>query len=79
VRNTRVIITKSLYWAAFRDEDEADYLCAILNSPAVTEQLRPFMSYGKDERHVDKHLWQLPIPVYDAENATHRELVTLSR
>jgi hypothetical protein len=79
VQNNRAIITKSLYWAAFRDEDEADFLCAILNSPATTEQLRPLMSYGKDERHVDKHLWQLPIPAFDADDPTHQELVALSR
>lgn len=79
VRNNRAIITKSLYWAAFREEDEADYLCAILNSSATTELVRPLMSYGKDERHVDKHLWQLPIPPYDREDPTHQELVSLSR
>ena len=27
-------------------EDEALYLCALLNSPKVTEQVRPLMSYG---------------------------------
>ena len=79
VQNHRAVITKSLYWAAFRQEDEADYLCAILNSAATTDLLRPFMSYGKDERHVDKHLWQLPIPDFDPEDDTHRELVVLSR
>ena len=78
VRNNRAIVTKSLYWAAFRDEAEADFLCAILNSSATTELLRPFMSYGKDERHVDKHLWQLPIPPYDGEDTSHQELVSLS-
>lgn len=79
IRNNRAIVTKSLYWAAFRDEAEADFLCAILNSSATTELLRPFMSYGKDERHVDKHLWQLPIPPYDGEDTSHQELVSLSR
>jgi len=79
VRNPRAIVSKSLYWAAFRDEDEADYLCAILNSACTTEFLRPLMSYGKDERHVDKHLWELPIPAFDANDALHRELVDLGR
>jgi hypothetical protein len=23
------------------------------------------MSYGKDERHVHKHIWKLPIPEFD--------------
>jgi hypothetical protein len=78
VRNNRALVSKSLYWAAFREEAEADFLCAILNSSATTELLRPFMSYGKDERQVDKHLWQLPIPLYDGEDSSHRELVSLS-
>jgi hypothetical protein len=79
VRNHRAIISKSLYWAAFREENEADYLCAILNSAATSDLLRPYMSYGKDERHVDKHLWQLPIPDYDPKDHMHLDLVTLSR
>lgn len=79
IQNTRAIVSKSLYWAAFREEAEADFLCAILNSSATTEFLRPLMSYGKDERHVDKHLWQLPIPSYDSENSAHQELVSTSR
>jgi hypothetical protein len=79
VDNHRAIISKSLYWAAFREENEADYLCAILNSAATSDLLRPYMSYGKDERHVDKHLWQLPITDYDPEDHMHLELVTLSR
>ena len=37
----------------------------ILNAATITELVRPFMSYGKDERHFDKHIWQLPVPLYD--------------
>ena len=33
----------------------------------------------KDERHIDKHIWQLPIPSYDAADATHREIALLGR
>jgi len=79
VRNPRAIMSKSLYWAAFHEEDEADFLCAILNSAVTTEMVRPYMSYGKDERHIDKHIWQLPIPSYDARETTHREVATLGR
>ena len=45
-------------------EDEADYLCAIMNFAVTTEVLRPFMPYGKDERDIHKHVWQLPIESY---------------
>jgi hypothetical protein len=37
------------------------------------------MSYGKDERHIDKHLWQLPIPLYDADNPEHIRLMALGQ
>lgn len=79
VRSERAIIAKSLYWAAFTDEREADYLCAILNSAITTEMVRPYMSYGKDERHIDKHIWNLQIPAFDPENGQHSELAELSR
>lgn len=61
----RGVINSNLYWCAARSEEEADYLCAVLNSPVTTEFVRPLMSYGKDERHVHKHVWKLPIPEYD--------------
>jgi hypothetical protein len=35
------------------------------------------MSYGKDERHIDKHVWQLPIPLYDSGSPVHRRLAEL--
>lgn len=75
----RAVVAKSLYWATVSTRDEADYLCSVLNSPATTEFARPFMSYGKDERHFDKHIWQLPIPKYDANNKIHAKLVSLGK
>jgi hypothetical protein len=59
-------------------EEETDYICAILNAPATTELARPMMSYGKDERHIHKHVWELPIPVYDHTNPTHRRISQLA-
>jgi hypothetical protein len=37
------------------------------------------MSYGKDERHIDKALWKLPIPLYDNVVAEHRRLAELGQ
>jgi hypothetical protein len=34
------------------------------------------MSYGKDERDIDKYVWHLPIPMFDEERKAH---VTLAR
>ena len=78
LEDRRAIVAKSLYWAAAATAQEADYLCAVLNAPAMTEFARPFMSYGKDERHFDKHIWQVPVPKFDATNPVHAKLAQLS-
>jgi hypothetical protein len=74
IRDRRAIVSSGLYWMPVFSEAEADYLCAILNSPVTTEHVRPLMSYGKDERDIAKHIWELPIPRFDAGNAAHRRL-----
>jgi hypothetical protein len=79
VKNPRAVIAGGLYWASMNSEDEADYLCAIMNSAVTTEALRPFMSYGKDERDIHKHVWQLPIETYDPQNPIHARLVALTK
>lgn len=73
------LIANGLYWAAMASEEEADYLCSILNAPATTELTRPFMSYGKDERHIHKHVWELPIPLFDQSIRVHRRLAEIGR
>jgi hypothetical protein len=70
----RAVIDHGLYWATAASTAEGQYLCAVLNAAAFTELVRPFMSYGKDERHFDKNIWQLPVPLYDAGNDLHARL-----
>lgn len=77
LKNPRAIVENGLYWAVVSSEEEADYLCAILNSAALTELVRPYMSYGKDERDIAKHVWQLPVPEFDKTNAAHVSLAQL--
>ncbi|MDA1315609.1 MAG: N-6 DNA methylase [Acidobacteria bacterium] len=79
VTAVRVVLNNSLYWANVRSDDEAHYLCAVLNAPITTALVRPMMSYGKDERHFDKHIWQLPIPEFDSTNDLHAALSRLGR
>ncbi|MBX9581467.1 MAG: N-6 DNA methylase [Gemmataceae bacterium] len=74
VTDPRAVVEHGLYWATFRSTAEAQYLCAVLNAAAFTELARPYMSYGKDERHFDKHIWQLPVPLYDPANDLHARL-----
>ena len=77
LRNKKALLTTGLYWAPLISEQEADYLCAILNAPITTELARPLMSYGKDERDIHKHVWELPIQQFDPHNAVHQRIATL--
>ncbi|MDT0308064.1 N-6 DNA methylase [Streptomyces sp. DSM 44917] len=77
VDTQNAVIDHTLYWGTVATREEGMYLCAILNTPALTEVVRPLMSYGKDERHIDKAVWQLPIPQYDPHEDSHRRLAEL--
>lgn len=74
----RAVIEHSLYWGTAQNEEEALYLCAILNSAAVTQLVRPMMSYGKDERHIDKYVWRLSVPMFAPEDPIHGEISSLA-
>ena len=37
------------------------------------------MSYGKDERDIDKYIWKLPIPMFDPDDRAHAHLAELGR
>lgn len=78
ITDPRVIIEHAVYWATVATEAEGHFLVGILSAPVLTELVRPLMSYGKDERHVDKHVWKLPIPAFDAEDELHQEIATLA-
>lgn len=79
VDNPNAIIENTLYWGTVTSEEEGLYLCAILNSPTLTQLVRPLMAYGKDERHIDKQVWKLPIPLYDSNNEVHTQIAELGR
>jgi SAM-dependent methyltransferase len=74
----RAMVDHKLYWATILRHEEGRFLNAILNSAQATQLVRPLMSYGKDERDIDKHIWRLPIPSFDAENELHAELASLA-
>lgn len=79
ISDQRALIDHKLYWAAVQNESEGNYLVGILNAPTLTDLVRPLMSYGKDERDIDKAIWKLPIPEYDNSNPLHVEIGNLAR
>lgn len=50
-------------------------MVAIINSNTLENQLTPLMPKGQfGARHVQKHLWRLPIPEFDPDESLHLEI-----
>lgn len=65
-------------WLPVDSEAEGHYLAAILNSDAVAVAVAKRQSRGLfGTRDIDMLPWRLPIPAYDADNATHVALSDL--
>ena len=78
--NSPALIDHTLYWAAVGSEEEAHYLVAIFNSVPLHELVEPLMSEGLfGKRHIDKYVFQTPIPPFNPKIALHIELATLGR
>ena len=78
VVDEQAIVEHQLNWAAAQTTEEAQYLCAVLNSVAVTKAVEPFMTSGKGGgHHINSYLWRLPIPLYNAEDELHKSLADL--
>ena len=75
VRLSDSVVEHQLDWAGVRSEGEALYLCAVLNTPALTTLATPYMTSGKGGgRHIGKSLWRVPVPLFDETSELHLEL-----
>ena len=80
IRDDKAILDETLYQVTCRNIDEAYYLLAIINSDALATAVNQFMPKGLfGARHLHKHLWKLPIPEFDPNNADHADLSRLGR
>jgi len=76
--NSDALIDSSLFWIECRDEPEAHFLAAIINSDRLYHAVRPLMSKGQfGPRHLQKHLWRLNIAEYEPTNPVHQKLAAL--
>ena len=72
IHDADVIIDYKLFWITCKDTMEANYLLAIINSDALYELVMPLMSKGQfGARDLQKHLWKLSIPEFDAGDSLH--------
>lgn len=73
-----VVADAGTYWLATDDEEEALFLVAWLNSPAVDRAIKPGQPWGLfGPRHIHKRPLEVPLPKYDASVADHRRLAKL--
>ena len=69
LRDNSEIVENVLFWTTCKDEREANYLLAIINSDVLYGAVASLMPKGQfGARHLHKHLWKLPIPQFDADN-----------
>ena len=72
VEDDRTLVDYTLFWIACKDRQEANYLLAIINSQVLYKAVSPMMAKGQfGARHLQKHLWKLPIPAFDPANELH--------
>jgi hypothetical protein len=76
VSNSRCPATSNRYRSSGRSPST---LTAILNSNILTLVVRPFQARGEhNPRDFDKYVFQVPIPMYGADDADHQQLVALA-
>ena len=75
IQGSESLVDYTLFWIACGDMQEANYLLGIINSQALYEAVASLMPKGQfGARHLEKHLWKLPIPEFDAGNTLHAEV-----
>ena len=74
------LVDYTLFLISCKTIQEAYYLLAIINSDALYEAVTPLMPKGQfGARHLQKHLWKLPIPEFDADDPLHAEISDAGR
>jgi len=74
-----LIPQETISFIPLKQEDEAHYLCSILNSSEVTFLVKSFSQLGGKSFATPSILGQINILKYDPENPIHRKLAELSK
>ena len=74
VLDDEALIDHLLYWVTCDGKQEAHYLLAVINSNALATAVNKFTTanWAGNTRDLQKHLWKLPIPEFDPDNAAHK-------
>ena len=79
-RVRQFVVDTTCYYLSTETEVEAHYLCAILNSQPIDEQIKAHQPEGLwGARHIHRTPFEAcAIPIFDAGNSDHLELARLS-
>ncbi|KKN35782.1 hypothetical protein LCGC14_0780170 [marine sediment metagenome] len=71
-----VVIEHKLYLCPVDNEEEGYYLCALLNSPPVSEDvmLRAATGFGGKPAHFEKRPYDIDYPKYNRSNPIHKKI-----
>ncbi|MFX1258408.1 MAG: Eco57I restriction-modification methylase domain-containing protein [Promethearchaeota archaeon] len=70
-KENRIVVGSENYYYSTELKEEAYYLSAILNAPALSRNIKLI----KSSRHIHKRPFSFPIPPYDEDNENHYALV----
>ena len=73
LRDDAAIIDHLLFWVTCKNEGEAYYLLAIINSRTLATAVNKYTTanWAGNTRDLHKHLWKLPIPGFAAADPLH--------
>ena len=71
----QIIVDTTLFYIGLENINEAYYLCAILNSYLMVNNIKVI----KSSRHIHKRPFSFPIPEFDEVNEIHLKIVKLSK
>ena len=73
LEDNNTIVDYKLFWIACKDIEEAHYLLTIINSDILEVSVNKYTTpnWSGRTRDLQKHLWKLPIPEFDAGNDLH--------
>lgn len=78
VRDMDAVIDHKLYWMPVEHEEEAHYLCAVINSQTMINNVQPLQALGLLKgRDWDKNIFAFTFPRYDPTNSVHADLAEL--
>jgi methylase of polypeptide subunit release factors len=70
---------KTMYYET-NDENEAHYLCSVLNSETINKNIKPLQTKGLfGERDIVRRPFMIPIPQFKCTNPIHDRLAELSK